>query len=180
MNNPGPSRYRDVLMNINLVIDDNEENIFQVGELQLHLKSMSKLKAADHRTYDINRILNGEFSKLAVSNMENEDMVDVEDVSKCVELVTVTSKDDNNTVVDKVIENKDNKTDILAISKKTLVAEAKKKTEEGKKVIEDDDLKITSNGEIKINLMESTKVKELKRISVDIKEVDNINDQIEA
>ena len=162
VNNPGPSRYRDVLMNIKVVIDDNEENIFQVGELQLHLKSMYKLKAADHRTYDINRILNGEFSKLAVSNMENEGMVDVEDVSKCVELVTVTSKDDDNTVVDKVIENSDNITDIPAISKETLVTEAKEKTEEGKKVIEDDDLKFTSNGEIKINLMESTKVKELE------------------
>ena len=187
VNNPGPSKYRDVLMNIKVVIDDNEENIFQVGELQLHLKSMYKLKAADHRTYDINRILNGEFSKLAVSNMENEGMVDVEDVSKCVtneeamiEFVTVTSKDDDNTVVDKVIEKKDNITDILAISKETLVPEAKEKSEEGKKVIEDDDLKMTSNSEIKTNLMESTKVKELKRISVDIKEVDNINDQIEA
>jgi len=73
--------------------------------LQLHLKSMYKLKAADHRTYDINRILNGEFSKLAVSNMENEGMGDVEDVYKCttneeaiIELVTVTSKDDDNTL----------------------------------------------------------------------------------
>ena len=36
------------------------------------------------------------------------------------------------------------------------------------------------NGEIKINVMESIKVKELERISVDIKEVDNMNDQIEA
>merc|ERR1712161_80369 len=113
--------------------------------------------------------------------------VDVEDVSKCVtneeamiELVTVTSKDNDNTVVDKVIEKKDNITDILAISKETLVAEAKEKSEEEKKVIEDDDLKITSNGEIKTNLMESTKVKELKRISVDIKKVDNIDDQIDA
>ena len=48
------------------------------------------------------------------------------------------------------------------------------------KDIEDDYLKITSNGEIKINVIESIKVKELERISVDIKEVDNINDQIEA
>ena len=107
-------------------------------------------------------------------------MVDVEDVSKCVELVTVTSKDDDNTVVDKVIEKNDNITDIPAISKETLVMEANEKTEEGKKVIEDDDLKFTSNGEIKINLMESTKVKELEWISSDIKELDNINDQIEA
>ena len=48
VNNPGPSRYRDVLMNIKVVIDDSEENIFQVGELQLHLKAMYKLKEADH------------------------------------------------------------------------------------------------------------------------------------
>ena len=38
-------------------------------------------------------------------------------------------------------------------------------------------LKITSNGKIKINLMKSTKVKELEKISVDIKKVDNINDK---
>ena len=122
-----------------------------------------------------------------MSNMENEGMVDVEDISKCVtneeamiELVTVTSKDDDNTVVDKVIEKKDNITDILAISKETLVTETKEKAEEEKKVIEDDYWKITSNGEIKINLMESTKIKELERIGDDIKEVYNINDQIEA
>ena len=40
VNNPGPSRYRDVLMNIKIVTDNDEDNIFQVGELQLHLKSM--------------------------------------------------------------------------------------------------------------------------------------------
>ena len=97
-----------------------------------------------------------------------------------IELVTVTSKDDDNIVVDKVIEKKDNITNILAISKETLVTETKEKAEEGKKVIEDDYWKITSNGEIKINLMESTKIKELERIGVDIKEVYNINDQIEA
>jgi len=55
-----------------------------------------------------------------------------------IELVTVTSKDDDNTVVDKVIEKKDNITNILAISKETLVTETKEKAEEGKKVIEDD------------------------------------------
>jgi len=45
---------------------------------------MYKVKVADHRTYDINRILNGEFSKLVASNMVNEDMIDVEDNSECV------------------------------------------------------------------------------------------------
>merc|ERR1711865_603204 len=100
--------------------------------------------------------MGGEFSKLAVSNMENEGMVDVKDISKCVKLVTVTSKDDDNTVVDKVIDKNDNITDIPTISKETLVTEAKEKAEEEKKVIEDDDLKITSNGEIKISLVEST------------------------
>ena len=78
VNNPGPSRYRDVLMNIKIVTDNDEDNIFQVGELQLHLKSMYKLKEADHRTYDFNRILNGEFSKVVVSKMENEDIITVD------------------------------------------------------------------------------------------------------
>jgi len=55
-----------------------------VVESQLHLKCMYKVKVADHRTYDINRILNGEFSKLVASNMVNEDMIDVEDNSECV------------------------------------------------------------------------------------------------
>ena len=58
--------------------------------------------------------------------------------------------------------------------------EAKEKAGEGKMVAEDDDLKITSNGKIKVNLIESTKVKELEKISVDMKEVDNVNDQIEV
>jgi len=61
-----------------------------------------------------------------------------------------------------------------------LGTEAKEKAEEGKMVAEDDDLKITSNGKIKIYLIESTKVKELEKISVDMKEVDNVNDQIEV
>jgi len=192
VNNPGPSKYRDVLINIKVVIDDNESNIFQVGELQLHLKSMYELKAADHRTYDINRILNGEFSKVVVSNMENEGIIDVENISKCVtneepmiELVTVTSNDDDITVVDKITDRNDNIREVLVISKEALGSETREKidridAEEEKKIIEDDDLKITSNGEIKINLMESTKVKGLEKISVDIKEVDNMNDQIEA
>ena len=51
-----------------------------MGELQLHLKSMYKLKVADHWTYDFNRILNGDFSKLAASNMVNESMINVEDI----------------------------------------------------------------------------------------------------
>ena len=63
VNNPGPSEYRDVLLNIIVGTGDNETNIFQVGELQLHFKSMYKLKDTDHRTYDINRMLAGEFSK---------------------------------------------------------------------------------------------------------------------
>ena len=48
-----------------------------------------------------------------------------------IELVTVTSKDDDNTVADKVIEKNENITDILAISKEILVTEAKEKAEEG-------------------------------------------------
>ena len=143
VNNPGPSRYRDVLMNIKVVIDDNIANIFQLGELQLHLKSMYELKAADHRTYDINRILNGEFSKLVVSMIENEGIIDVENISKCVaneepmiELVTV--------VVDKVTNKNDNTREILVMSKEALGTETKEKfdkidAEEEKKVIEDDD-----------------------------------------
>ena len=57
INSPGPSKYRDVLMNIIVLDDDSEAKVFQVGELQLHLKYMYKLKKADHRTYDINRII---------------------------------------------------------------------------------------------------------------------------
>ena len=44
INSPGPSKFRDVLMNIIVLDDDSEANIFQVGELQLHLKYMYKLK----------------------------------------------------------------------------------------------------------------------------------------
>jgi len=133
-----------------------------MGELQLHLKAMYKLKEADHRTYDFNRILNGEFSKLVVSNMVNESMIGVEDTSKCVtneepmiELVTVTSKDDDNIVVDKVTNNNDNVRKILVISKETLGTETMEKVdkvdaEEGKIVVKDDDLKITSDVEKKL------------------------------
>ena len=101
------------------------------------------------------------------------------------ELVTVTSKDDDNIVVDKVTNNNDNVRKILVISKETLGTETMEKVdkvdaEEGKIVVKDDDLKITSDVERKINLMKSIKVKELEKISVDIKKVDNINDQIEA
>ena len=104
---------------------------------------MYELKAADHRTYDINRILNGEFSKLVVSMIENEGIIDVENISKCVaneepmiELVTV--------VVDKVTNKNDNTREILVMSKEALGTETKEKfdkidAEEGKKVIEDDD-----------------------------------------
>ena len=124
--------------------------------------------------------------------MVNESMISVEDTSKCVtneepmtELVTVTSKDDDNIVVDKVTNNNDNVRKILVISKETLGTETMEKVdkvdaEEGKIVVKDDDLKITSDVERKINLMKSIKVKELEKISVDIKKVDNINDQIEA
>ena len=63
VNNPGLSRYRNFLMNISVVMDDDEANIVQVGELQLHLKSMYKIKTVDHRIYDINCILGGKFSK---------------------------------------------------------------------------------------------------------------------
>ena len=89
------------------------------------------------------------------------------------------------TVVDKITDRNDNIREVLVISKEALGSETREKidkidAEEEKKIIEDDDLKITSNGEIKINLMESTKVKGLEKISVDIKEVDNMNDQIEA
>ena len=61
INSPGPSKYRDVLMNIIVLDDDSEAKVFQVGELQLHLKYMYKLKKADHRTYDINRIIPVDF-----------------------------------------------------------------------------------------------------------------------
>jgi len=44
INSPGPSKFRYVLMNIIILDDDSEANIFQVGELQLHLKYMYKLK----------------------------------------------------------------------------------------------------------------------------------------
>jgi len=99
----------------------------------------------------------------------------MEDISKCVtneepmiEIVTVTSKDDDNTVVDKVTDKNGNIREILVLSKEALGTETREKgdkidAEEGKKVIEDDDLKITSNGEIKIDLMESTKVEELEK-----------------
>ena len=107
--------------------------------------------------------------------MVNESMIGVEDISKCIineepmiELVTVTSKDDDNIVVDKVTNNNDNVRKILVISKESLGTETMEKVdkvdaEEGKIVVKDDDLKITSDVERKINLMKSIKVKELEK-----------------
>ena len=60
------------------------------------------------------------------------------------------------------MEINDNITDILVISKETLGTEAKEKSEEVKIDIKDDNLKVTYNGKIKINLMKSIKFKELE------------------
>ena len=81
-------------------------------------------------------------------------------------------------MIDKVIEENDNIREVLAISKEPLGNEVKEivnmiEAEGETKVDVENDLKNTSGKK------ETAKVKELEKISVDTKKVDNINDKID-
>ena len=62
------------------------------------------------------------------SKIEDKNMIDVNDITECeineetmIELTTVKSKDDNDTVVDKVIKGNVNIGEALAVSKEALL-----------------------------------------------------------
>ena len=62
------------------------------------------------------------------SKVEDKNMIDVNDITECeineetmIELTTVKSKDDNDTVVDKVIKGNVNIGEALAVSKEALL-----------------------------------------------------------
>jgi len=124
------------------------------------------------------------------TSVEDQSIIDMEDMSMCVtneeamtEIITVYSKEDDDTVVDKVIEDNDNIREVLAISKEPLGTEVKEiadiiEAEGETKVDVEEDSKNTSQGKIMTSLEETAKVKELENIIVDTKEVDNINDKI--
>ena len=63
----------------------------------------------------------------------------------------------------------------MKLRKKAGIIEAEGET----KVDVEEDSKNTSQGKIMTRLEETAKVKELEKVSVDTKEVDNINDKIE-
>merc|ERR1712238_139582 len=129
--------------------------------------------------------------KYPESNVEDENIIDMEDISMCEtneeaikEIVSVKSKEDDDIFVDKIIEDNDNIREVLAISKEPLGTEVKEKADiieaEGEtKVDIEEDSKNSSQGKIMTSLEETAKVKELLKISVDTKEVENINDKIE-
>merc|ERR1712238_49916 len=129
--------------------------------------------------------------KYLESNVEDENIIDMEDISMCEtneeaikEIITVNSKEDDDIFVDKIIEDNDNIGEVLAISKEPLGTEVKEKADiieaEGEtKVDIKEDSKNSSQGKIMTSLEETAKVKELLKISVDTKEVENIIDKIE-
>merc|ERR1712238_206872 len=85
--------------------------------------------------------------------------------------------------VDKVIEDNDNIREVLAISKEPLGTEVKEiadiiEAEGETKVDVEEDSKNSSQGKTMTSLEEAAKVKELEKIIVDTKDVDNTNDKI--
>merc|ERR1711957_765731 len=129
--------------------------------------------------------------KYPKSNVEDENIIDMEDMSMCEtneeavkEIITVNSKEDDDMFVDKIIEDNDNIREVLAISKESLGTEVKEKADiieaEGENKVDiEEDSKNTSQGKIMTSLEETAKVKELLKISVDTKEVENIIDKID-
>merc|ERR1712238_130375 len=100
------------------------------------------------------------------------------------EIITVNSKEDDDIFVDKIIEDNDNIREVLAISKEPLGTEVKEKADiiedEGETNVDiEEDSKNTSQGKIMTSLEETAKVKELLKISVDTKEVENTIDKID-
>merc|ERR1712238_644501 len=121
--------------------------------------------------------------KYPKSNVEDENIIDMEDISMCEtneeaikEIITVNSKEDDDIFVDKIIEDNDNIREVLAISKEPLGTEVKEKAD----IIEaEGETNVDIKENSKTSLEETAKVKELLKISVDTKEVENINDKIE-
>ena len=69
------------------------------------------------------------------TNVEDENIIDMEDISMgetneeaMTEIITVNSKEDDDIVIDKVIEENDNIREVLAISKESLGNEVKEKS----------------------------------------------------
>merc|ERR1712238_197852 len=129
--------------------------------------------------------------KYPKSNVEDENIIDMEDMSMCetneeavMKKITVNSKEDDDIFVDKIIEDNDNIREVLAISKEPLGTEVKEKADiieaEGETNVDvEEDSKNTSQGKIMTSLEETAKVKELLKISVDTKEVENTIDKID-
>merc|ERR1712238_643365 len=107
----------------------------------------------------------------------------MEDISMCEtneeaikEIITVNSKEDDDIFVDKIIEDNDNIREVLAISKEPLGTEVKEKAD----IIEaEGETNVDIKENSKTSLEETAKVKELLKISVDTKEVENIIDKID-
>ena len=124
------------------------------------------------------------------TNVEDENIIDMEDISMgetneeaMTEIITVNSKEDDDIVIDKVIEENDNIREVLAISKEPLGTEVKEiadiiEAEGETKVDVEEDSKNSSQGKTMTSLEEAAKVKELEKIIVDTKDVDNVNDKI--
>ena len=98
-------------------------------------------------------------------------------------IITVKQKEDDDIFVDKVIEDNDNIREVLAISKEPLGNEVKEIADTIEaagetKVDVEEDSKKTSQRKITTSLEETAKVKELEKIIVDTKYVDNVNDKI--
>ena len=99
-------------------------------------------------------------------------------------IITVKQKEDDDIFVDKVIEDNDNIREVLAISKEPLGNEVKEIADTIEaagetKVDVEEDSKKTSQRKITTSLEETVTVKDLEKIIVDTKEVNNINDKIE-
>ena len=126
------------------------------------------------------------------TKVEDEDMIDLNNITECetnedtmIGLMTVASKDNDNTVVDKVVEGNANIGEVLSISNEALRIEVKEEAdiindEEVTNVDVEEHLRTTAQDKIQITLQETAKVKELEMISVDTIEVDNINGKIEV
>ena len=115
----------------------------------------------------------------------DEDAKSENDFNISNEPINVASKDNDNTVVDKVVEGNANIGEVLSISNEALRIEVKEEAdiindEEVTNVDVEEHLRTAAQDKIQITLQETAKVKELEMISVDTIEVDNINGKIEV
>merc|ERR1711957_772361 len=113
----------------------------------------------------------------------DEDAKSENDFNISNEPINVASKDNDNTVIDKVVEGNANIGEVLSISNEALRIEVKEEVdiindEEVTNVDVEEHLGTTAQDKIQITLQETAKVKELEMISVDTIEVDNINGKI--